>query len=175
MVVTGEICDGPNLSFINCPPKKSRPSGHKTTKRSDAVKFVIDKFVKQTNASLNNVNGSPAPLWDALEKSLLEASNKIRMIAAHQALMANHQIMMQAPGELQQKYFNEVYASILLLQQTVVWKKKQGKLCCVQEKQVQKRKSQNVILRLKEGILFHVKSLCQRYAILLNHTIRLIG
>ncbi len=55
------------------------------------------------------------------------------MIAKQQALIVNNQIMMQAPGELQQKYFNEVYASSILAA-TNVWKKKQGKLSCVQEK-----------------------------------------
>ena len=36
------------------------------------------------------------------------------MIATQQALMANHQVMMQAPGELRQKYFDEVYALSIL-------------------------------------------------------------
>jgi hypothetical protein len=36
------------------------------------------------------------------------------MIAKQQALMANHQVMMQAPGELRQKYFDEVYAQSIL-------------------------------------------------------------
>ena len=112
--VKGKICEDLNLSFINCPPKKSRPSGRETKKCSNAVKFVIDNVVKQTNASLNDVNGSPAPLWGTLEKSLLKAINQMRMIAKQHALMANHQIMMQAPVELQQKYFDEVYASSIL-------------------------------------------------------------
>ncbi len=69
---------------------------------------------------------------------LLEANDQMRMIAKQQALMANHQVMMQAPGELRQKYFDEVYAESILAA-TVAWKKKQGKLSCVQEKPVQKR------------------------------------
>ena len=39
----------------------------------------------------------------------------MRMIAKQQALMANHQVMMQAPGELRQKYFDEVYAQSILV------------------------------------------------------------
>ena len=39
----------------------------------------------------------------------------MRMIAKQQALMANHQVMMQAPGELRQKYFDEVYAQSILM------------------------------------------------------------
>ena len=93
---------------------KSRPAGRETTKHSDAVKFVIDKVVKQTNSSINNTNSNPAPLWGTLEKTLLEANNQMRMIAKQQALMANHQVMMQAPGELRQKYFDEVYAQSIL-------------------------------------------------------------
>ncbi len=38
----------------------------------------------------------------------------MRMIAKQQALTANHQVMMQAPGELRQKYFDEVYAQSIL-------------------------------------------------------------
>ena len=44
----------------------------------------------------------------------MEANDQMRMIAKQQALMANHQVMMQAPGELRQKYFDEVYAQSIL-------------------------------------------------------------
>ena len=40
----------------------------------------------------------------------MEANDQMRMIAKQQALMANHQVMMQAPGELRQKHFDEVDA-----------------------------------------------------------------
>ena len=81
------------MSFVNCSSKKSRTSGRETAKRSDAEKFVIDKVVEQMNASLNDVNSNPAPLWGTLEMSLLEANNQMRMITKQQALMAKHEIM----------------------------------------------------------------------------------
>ena len=56
------ISGKPNMSFVIRPPKKSRPAGRETTNRSDAVKFVINKVVKQTNSSINNTNSNPAPL-----------------------------------------------------------------------------------------------------------------
>jgi hypothetical protein len=44
----------------------------------------------------------------------VEANEQMTMIAKQQALTANHQVMMQAPGELRQKYFDEVYAQSIL-------------------------------------------------------------
>jgi hypothetical protein len=34
----------------------------------------------------------------------------MKMITKHQTFMANHQVMMQAPGERRQKYFDEVFS-----------------------------------------------------------------
>jgi hypothetical protein len=63
---------------------------------------------------MNSTYNNPPPLWGTLKKTLLEANDQMRMIAKQQALMANHQVMMQAPGELRQKYFDEVYAQSIL-------------------------------------------------------------
>ena len=62
---------------------------------------------------MNSTYNNPPPLWGTPEKTLLEANDQMRMIAKQQAMTANHQIMMQAQGKLQQKYFDEVHASII--------------------------------------------------------------
>ena len=46
--------------------------------------------------------------------SFLEADNQIKAIATQQAIVANHQVMMQAPSKMRDKYFEEVYAFIIL-------------------------------------------------------------
>jgi len=109
------IATGESVSFVERPSKKSRPAGREAAKCSDAVKFVIDKVVQQTTSSLQNINSDRAPLWGTLEKSLLETNNQMRVIVKQQALMANHQVMMQAPDELRQKYFDEIYALNILV------------------------------------------------------------
>ena len=78
-----------NMSFVTCPSKKSRLVGREATKRSDAMKFVIDKVIQQTNKSLQDVNKDPVPFWGTLEKSLLEVNDQMKVIANQQALMAN--------------------------------------------------------------------------------------
>jgi hypothetical protein len=56
------------------------------------------------------------------------------VIAKQQALMTNHQVMMQAPSEFRQNYFDEMYVLTILAASNNAWRKKQGKCICVQVK-----------------------------------------
>jgi hypothetical protein len=49
-----------------------------------------------------------------LEKTLLESNQQMQIIAPQQATMANHQVMMSAPPEVRNEYFDEIYKTINL-------------------------------------------------------------
>ena len=49
-----------------------------------------------------------------LERSLSDANTHMQSITKMQAIMANHQVMIKAPDEVRQKYFDEVFELNLL-------------------------------------------------------------
>ncbi len=53
-------------------------------------------------------------IMGVLEKTLLEANQQMQIIAQQQATMANHQVMMSAPPEVRNEYFDEDYKTINL-------------------------------------------------------------
>ena len=75
--------------------KNSRPAGQEKTKWADAVSFVIDKVTKQANAAM--ISAPNIPIMGAIEKSLLESNEQMKIIARQQASIANHQVMPQVP------------------------------------------------------------------------------
>ena len=66
------------------------------------------------NTSLSQASNAAPPIWDTIMKSLLEANNQMKAIPTQQAMMANHQVMMQALNKVREKYFEEVYAFNIL-------------------------------------------------------------
>ena len=63
----------------------------------------------------------------------MEANTPIQSIAKMQATIANCQVMMQAPNEVRQKYFDKVYAFNIIEMKTLTWRKKWSKQSCVQK------------------------------------------
>jgi len=105
----------PNKSFVIHPVvKKTRPAGRDTTKQSNAAAYVINKVTKNAKEPMEQSRmGTPA-FWGTPKRSLTDANTHMQSIAKMQTVMANHQVMIQAPDEVRQKYFDEVYELNLL-------------------------------------------------------------
>ena len=103
-----------NMHFVVCPSKKIRPTRRETAKQTDAVMFPIDKVMQRTSKAILQANKDPSPIWGTIEKSLVDANNQMKAIAKQQTIMANHQDMIQAPNEIRENYFQEVYTLNIL-------------------------------------------------------------
>jgi hypothetical protein len=102
------------LSFVIHPQSKTRPAGRDSTKRSDAVKFIVDEVSKRATDNLKSPTQGSDAIMGVLQKTLIESNEHMRSIAHQQATMANHQVMMSAPLEIREKYFGEIYTAIQL-------------------------------------------------------------
>ena len=104
----------PDLSFVIHPQSKTRPAGREATKRSDAVKYIVDEVSKRATDSLQSPAQGSDTIINVLQKTLSESNEHMRSIAQQQATVANHQVMMSAPSEICEKYFGEIYTTIQL-------------------------------------------------------------
>ncbi len=95
-------------SFVIHPTIKSCPAGQETSKQGDAVNFIIDEVTKQASDAQKHPSGNGDQIMSVLEKTLLESNQQMQIIA-QQATMANHQIMMSAPPEVRNVYFDKIY------------------------------------------------------------------
>jgi hypothetical protein len=109
---TSDSCTSQN--FVIHPTNKSRPVGRESSKRADAVKFIIDKVTKQTSDAQKHLPHNRDPIIDIIEKTLLESNEQMKIIARQQNSMANHQVVMSAPQEMRNNYFAEIYKTINL-------------------------------------------------------------
>jgi hypothetical protein len=101
-------------SFVIHPTNKSCPVGRESSKRADAVKFIIDKVTKQTSDVQKHLPHNHDPIIEVIEKTLLESNEQMKIIAHQQYTMVNHQVMMSAHQEMRNNYFAEIYKTINL-------------------------------------------------------------
>jgi hypothetical protein len=101
-------------SFVIHPSNKSHPAGRETSKQADAVNFIINEVAKQTSDAQKHLSCNRDPIMGVIEKTLLESNQQMKIITRQQATMANHQVMMSAPPEVRNEYFDEIYKTINL-------------------------------------------------------------
>ena len=105
---SAELCTG--QSFVIHQSNKTCPAGRETSKRADAVNFIISKITKQSNkAQKQQVSLNRDPVINVIEKILVESNEQMKIIARQQYTMVNHQVMMSAPTEVRNNYFDEIY------------------------------------------------------------------
>ena len=71
-----------------------RPTRREAAKRTDAVKFVIDKVMKWTNEAIQQTNNDPSPIWGTIKKSLMESNESDCKTTSNHGKSTD---MMQAP------------------------------------------------------------------------------